>query len=65
MKLEFDSYTITLSCPGCGKKFDETIGRVKNNQSVTCPACGGAITVDANQMREIVETIQKNFNSIG
>jgi restriction system protein len=34
-----------LTCPTCGRKFQETIKRLMNNLSVTCPGCDMEIDV--------------------
>lgn len=41
-----DDSEIDLSCPSCGHKFQETLGRLKNNPNIVCPGCGGSISID-------------------
>lgn len=44
----FDDKKITITCPGCGKAFDESIGRLKTNPDLTCPGCGKVVHVEGN-----------------
>lgn len=36
---------IELTCPKCARKFKHAAGRLTNNAKVTCPGCGGVITI--------------------
>jgi len=40
MALNFDSKELEISCPQCGHKFIERIGRLKGDPSIPCPGCG-------------------------
>ena len=40
------SISFDLTCPDCGRKFQETLRRLQDNPSVTCPGCGQKIDVN-------------------
>ena len=58
MTISLDAQQITMSCPQCGKQLKDTLGRLKRNKRVTCPACG-PITVDTTQVQRIERGINK------
>ena len=62
MKLNLDSHAITLTCPGCGKKFDEKIGRLKNNPILACPGCQSPVTIKADELRLGIQAVQKSLD---
>lgn len=64
MKLDLDSHTITITCPGCGKKLNEKIGRLKNNPTLTCPGCSNLITIDAHELRSGIQSVQKSLDDL-
>lgn len=41
-----DNSEIDPTCPACGHEFQERLGRLKHNPSLTCPNCGGTIDID-------------------
>ena len=59
MELNLDSQTLDISCPGCGHKIKESIGRLKTNPKLTCPACSAVIDIDAKQLRAGIEEAQQ------
>ena len=65
MTLNLDSQPIELTCPGCGKKFQEKIGRLKHNPTLPCPGCKTPIRIDANKLRKAIESIQKSADTLG
>lgn len=62
MKLDLDSQPITLTCPGCGKKFDEKIGRLKHYPKLACPGCKNIITIQADELRRGIQSVQKTLD---
>lgn len=64
MKLDLDSHAITLTCPGCGKKFDEKIGRLKRDPTLTCPGCKQSITIEAAELRRGIQAIEKSLDGL-
>lgn len=65
MKLDIDGQSITLTCPGCGKKFDEKIGRLKGHTTLPCRHCRAEIRIDATELRRKVDAIKKAANPLG
>lgn len=65
MKLNIDSQPIDITCPGCGKKFNEQIGRVKRSPTLTCPSCRQSFAIDAHQLRRVLESAQKAADQLG
>ena len=65
MKLNIDSQPIEIPCPSCGKKLNEQIGRVKRSPTLTCPGCRQSFTLDAHQLRRVLESVQKAADQLG
>jgi len=65
MKLNLDSQPIDITCPGCGKKFSEQIGRVKHSPTLTCPGCRHVFRLDAHQLRRRIDAVQKAADQLG
>lgn len=49
MKSILDESSIEVPCPHCGNKFSERLGKLKTNPKLTCPSCGGSISINADQ----------------
>ena len=54
-----DAHEINFQCPNCGHELKQTIGRLKNEEHMTCPGCGIGINIDSNQLAKATEEIQK------
>ncbi|VVE29340.1 hypothetical protein PEP31012_03585 [Pandoraea eparura] len=65
MTINFDNETIEIPCSGCGKKFQETIRRIKGDPRLTCSACGTVNAVDADQFRKVEQAIKKSMDDLG
>ncbi|WP_287880461.1 hypothetical protein [Acidovorax sp.] len=63
MKLNLDSHTVDIPCPGCGKKVAKTIGWLKTHPKFDC-ACGQPIAVDLSQFKQGLAGAQKSMDSI-
>lgn len=61
MKDVFGSAKVDIPCPHCGHKMAQTIGKLKTDPKLTCPACNTAFDVDAKGLRA---GIQKAENSL-
>ncbi len=59
----FDSKTISIPCPNCGEKVDETIGRLKENPKIPCPGCGKILAINADKLAEGTEAAQKSIDN--
>ena len=60
MENMINNQSIELTCPHCGHKISETIGKLKTNAMLTCTRCKGGISVDAANMRAGVAKIEKS-----
>lgn len=60
----FESKQITLSCPKCGHKSQETLGRLQDNPRLVCRKCGVTIAVDADDFRRIVSGAEREIDNI-
>lgn len=65
MKLDLDSQPIDITCPSCGKKFGEKIGRVKHSPTLDCPGCRRQIKLEAHELRRSIDAIQKSLDKLG
>lgn len=55
MKSILDNEATELTCPHCGYKFSERLGKLKMNPTLACAKCKGVITVEADQLRRVLE----------
>ena len=55
----FDSHIVTIPCPSCGQKIEETLGRLKQDPKIPCPGCGKVLAIDAQQFREGEKSVEK------
>jgi len=58
----FDSHIVTIPCPNCGEKIDETIGRLKQDPKIPCPGCGKVLAIDAQQFRDVEKGVEKSLD---
>lgn len=56
-----DDQSIELTCPSCGHKFTEKIGRLKTNPKITCASCNTVIDIKANQFTTQIAKAEKSF----
>ncbi len=61
MKLNIDEQVIDLSCPQCGHKLSESIGRLKNSPELTC-VCGCLVKVEASDLAAGIKDVQKRLD---
>lgn len=61
MNLDLNSHTLEIPCPNCGKKFQETIGRLKHNPEIRCSGCGSNIRIDADELRQGIQTVENSL----
>lgn len=64
MELNLDDASIGLPCPKCGHEIQETIGRLKNDPDITCPACNTVIGIDAAQLRGGLEEAEESLSDL-
>ncbi len=65
MTISLDDATANLECPKCGHQISETIGRLKQQNELTCPACGAGFTVSLEKVRAFEAEATDFFRSIG
>lgn len=61
MKSAIDAHRIDIPCPQCGHKLSETIGKLKTDPKLICPACGTGIEIDAAQMRRDLAGVEQQL----
>lgn len=54
-----DGQSIELSCPHCQRKLSQTIGKIKTNPTLRCPACGQDFRVNASQFKAQFAKVEK------
>ena len=65
MENMINSQSIELTCPHCGHKISETIGKLKTNPKLTCTSCKGGISIDATNMRTEIAKVEKALGDLG
>jgi hypothetical protein len=61
MKINLDSQVIELTCPHCGHKLQESIGKLKTNPTLICGKCQGRVKIDVNNMsRRVFGSVEQN-----
>ena len=63
MKTIFDDVLQEIPCD-CGYKLSETIGRLKDDPDLTCPACGVGIVVKMDNLLRSFTEAQKAIDDI-
>jgi predicted RNA-binding Zn-ribbon protein involved in translation (DUF1610 family) len=54
-----DLHEIRFQCPNCGADLQQTIGRLKANEHMTCPDCQIGINIDTNMLANATNEIHK------
>jgi ribosomal protein S27AE len=65
MTFSMDNHSLDIPCGKCGKKFKETIGRLKRNPKLTCGSCGAVTNVETDELRRVEQSIKKALDGIG
>ena len=60
----FDKAEIAITCSKCSEKTKKTLGWVKENGRLTCPACGNDFALDADQLRRDHEALEKALGNL-
>ena len=60
----FDEAEIAITCPKCSEKTKKTLGWVKANDRLTCPACGHDFALDKDQLRRDHEALEKALSDL-
>ena len=61
MTLNFDANPIQMTCPKCEHKFEESVGRLKDDPALTCPGYGATILIKADGLRDGLEKAEKSL----
>lgn len=59
--IDFDHHSLNITCPQCGHETPETIGRLKTNPQLTCGGCGNTITIQADNLKAGIDSVQKQL----
>lgn len=62
--MNLDSHTIDIPCPSCGEKFNEAIGRLKQNPEIPCPHCGTVIAINADQLTDGLKPMEESMDKL-
>lgn len=65
MKLDASNVQLKIPCPSCGKEIPETIGRLKNDPHLTCPACGTVTLVNSTELDKGIKIAEKMLADFG
>jgi hypothetical protein len=53
---------VTGKCKTCGHPFQSTIGELVKDPVIVCEGCRSSIRIDANNMRQGLETAQNDLD---
>lgn len=72
MKIDLDSKKLDITCPACGAKFTEKLGRLKNDPVLDCPHCKKPIRFEAAELRrgikqaeDALANLERVFKGVG
>jgi uncharacterized Zn finger protein len=58
MPERFGSAVLTIECPGCGNRMQETLSRLGTSPQVQCVECKSLLRVDGEQVRVALATLE-------
>jgi transcription elongation factor Elf1 len=56
---DVDLSVIRFQCPKCGHELEQTIGRLKAGEHMSCLGCRVGINIDTDRLAKAAEEIQK------
>ena len=59
-----DNERIDIPCPHCGQQSKQTIARLKRDPDITCPSCRQTFHIEAAQLRQALQTLQRGLDNI-
>ncbi len=59
--MNLDQQPLELVCPACGHKFQQTLGRLKEDPTIDCPACHRPIQIDAQGLRDGLKPVEDSI----
>lgn len=60
----FEDKSVSIPCPKCGHKTDQTIGWLKRHDHFTCSGCGSSIKLDSNQFRTGISDVENSIRDM-
>lgn len=57
----FDSQSLDIPCPQCGKKTPQTVAWLKANAEMVCPGCQTVIALDRDQLFATIKQVEKRL----
>ena len=61
---DVDFNEIRFQCPSCGHDLNQTIGRLKANEHMTCSSCGIGINIDTDRLTKATEEIRRAIEKV-
>jgi uncharacterized Zn finger protein (UPF0148 family) len=59
----FDGDTLLdIPCPNCGQKTQEKVRILEKNRKLQCPSCGDSISIDEEELREVLKLLNPISN---
>ena len=62
--VDVDASGVRFQCPHCGQELEQTIGKLKSQNRMTCPGCDIGINIDATRLSNVVEEISKAVEKV-
>lgn len=62
--VDVEACRIQFQCPQCGHELEQTIGKLKSQDRMTCPGCGIRISIDATRLSNVVEEIRQAVEKV-
>lgn len=57
----FDSASIDIPCPKCGKEAKKTVAWLKGHREITCAGCGVTFEVDSTKFEKDLRAAEKQL----
>jgi hypothetical protein len=64
LSLNLDPEAITIKCPHCSNKFEETISRLKYEPKLSCPRCKRYVGVNLLELHAMLESVRRHSNNL-
>jgi DNA-directed RNA polymerase subunit RPC12/RpoP len=55
----FEKHSVELTCPACGHKFQEQLGRLEKDPTIDCPGCHSPIEIKAQGLRDGLKKVDR------
>lgn len=55
----FDNFEFPIKCPTCGHEEIKNLSWIKTNKSFSCPVCNCTIEIEADEMIDGYESLEK------